>query len=521
MQPIDSVLIAGGGTAGWLTAAYLARVLGAGRPGGVQVTVVESSELPPIGVGEGSFPSIKGTLATLGIPEARFLREAQATFKQGVHFAHWVRPPGAPGAAHYMHPFSLPSQRPGGPELLPYWLMGLAGEGVGFAEAATLQQRVAAAGRAPKHAGDADYQGPLNYAYHFDAGRLAALLADHARALGVQHRVATIARVELDAHGAIAALHTQCGQTLRAGLYIDCTGFRAELIGQALQSPWKGLNDVLFVDRALAVQVPDDAAPDAPLACATIATAHEAGWTWDIALQQRRGVGYVYSSRHSSDADAEGVLRRYVGPAAEALAPRLLKLQVGYRPTMWVNNCVAVGLSAGFLEPLESSGIGLIETAAYLLAHLFPFDGDTAYAARHFNTLMRGRFERVIDFVKLHYAVSRRTDTAFWRDNTDPASWPDTLREQLAAWRCRPPHRLDFIADQEMYPTASWQFVLYGMEYSTDMAAAGAGHGRHEDARREFQMLRHVAQRAVADLPPHRALVEQLCGAAAGAQVAA
>jgi tryptophan halogenase len=134
---------------------------------------------------------------------------------------------------------------------------------------------------------------------------------------------------------------------------------------------------------------------------------------------------------------------------------------------------------------------------------------------------MRGRFERVIDFVKLHYAVSRRTDTAFWRDNTDPASWPDTLREQLAAWRCRPPHRLDFIADQEMYPTASWQFVLYGMEYSTDMTAAGAGHGRHEDARREFQMLRHVAQRAVADLPPHRALVEQLCGAAAGAQVAA
>jgi tryptophan halogenase len=516
MQPIDSVLIAGGGTAGWLTAAYLARVLGTGRPGGVRITVVESSELPPIGVGEGSFPSIKGTLAAIGIAEARFLREAHATFKQGVHFAHWVRAPGEPGPPHYFHPFSLPSQRPGGPELLPYWLMGDAAEGTGFAEAATLQQRVAAAGRAPKRIGDADYQGPLNYAYHFDAGRLAALLAGQARALGVAHQVATIERVELSAQGDIAALHTADGQALRAGLYVDCTGFRAELIGRALGSRWQGLDDVLFVDRALALQVPH-ATPDAALACATISTAHEAGWTWDIALQQRRGIGYVYSSRHTDDARAEQVLRAYAGAAGQGVEPRLLTLQVGYRPVQWVGNCAAVGLSAGFLEPLESSGIGLIETAACLLAHLFPFDGDTARAGRHFNALMSGRFERVIDFVKLHYAISGRRDTAFWRDNTDPASWTDALRDKLALWRSRPPHRLDFVADLEMYPTASWQFVLYGMEYATDMRGAGAGHGRHADARREFETLREVAQRAIADLPPHRALVEHLCASPAAA----
>jgi tryptophan 7-halogenase len=510
MKPIQSVLIVGGGTAGWLTAAFLARTLGTASGDGVRVTLVESSDIGIIGVGEGTFPSIKGTLAAIGIDEARFLRESNATFKQGIKFVDWVRARGVAGADHYFHPFSLPSQKPGGPELLPYWLLGAAGPGVALAEAATLQKRVADASHGPKRVGDADFLGPLNYAYHFDAARFAALLGEHARSLGVARVLATVERVELDPSGAIGAVVTRESGPLRADLYVDCTGFRGALIGGALGSPFRNINDILFVDRAVAMQVPYER-PDAPIASYTISTAHEAGWTWDIGLQKRRGIGYVYSSRYTDDARAEQVLRSYIGPSSDALSARQLKLNVGYRETQWVKNCVSVGLSAGFLEPLESSGIGLIETAAYLIGYLFPFDGNTAPVAKLFNELMRARFERIVNFVKMHYCLTQRTDTPFWIDNADPRTVPDTLKEKLSMWRCRPPHRLDFVTDLEMYLPASWQFVLYGMEYKTDLEPVRACYPRFEDARQEFQTIRQVSLRALADLPSHRALVEHVC----------
>lgn len=514
MKSFHNVLIVGGGTAGWLTACFLAKTLGAGTQQGVQITLVESPEIGIIGVGEGTFPSIRGTLSAIGLDEARFVRECQATFKQGIRFDDWVRPPGAHGAGHYFHPFSHPSQRQGGPELLPYWLRGLAGEDVPFAQAATMQKRVADAARGPKRFGDADFLGPMNYAYHFDAGCFARLLGEHGRSLGVRHVLGTVERVELDAQGAIASVHTREQGALVADLYIDCTGFRAALIGEALGSQLKPLDDVLFVDRALAIQVPY-AAPDTPIPSYTISTAHDAGWTWDIGLQQRRGVGYVYSSRHTSDERAEAVLRRHIGEASNAIPARALKLKVGYREVQWVKNCVAVGLSGGFLEPLEASGIGMIETAAYLIGFLFPFNGDTAPVAGTFNHLMRERYARVTDFLKLHYCLSQRTDSQFWIDNADPASIPATLQAKLAMWTGRAPHRLDFVSDLEMYPTSSWQYVLYGMEFKTTLHASGTDPARHAEAAREFQTIAELSGRALADLPPHRALVEHFCARAA------
>jgi len=510
MQSIQNILIVGGGTAGWLTAAFLARSLGTDAGGPVAITLVESSDIGIIGVGEGTFPSIRGTLAAIGLDEGRFIRDCSATFKQGIRFDHWVRPPGQPGASHYLHPFSQPSQRGGGPELLPYWLLGAAPPDMAFAQAVTMQKRVADAARGPKRPGDADFQGPLNYAYHFDAGRFAALLAEHAQTLGVRRVLATVDAVTLDASGAIDAVHTREQGRLTADLYIDCTGFRATLIGQALGVPLRSVRDVLFVDRAVALQVPYDR-PDAPIPAYTIATAHEAGWTWDIGLQQRRGVGYVYASRYTDDLQAEQLLRRHIGPASDGLDARRLTLEVGYREQQWVKNCVAVGLSSGFLEPLEASGIGLIEVAAYLIGCLFPADGHTAPAAQQFNAMMCARYERIVDFIKLHYCLSQRSDSAFWRDNADPRSIPATLQDKLAMWRCRPPHRLDFVSDFEMYPSSSWQYVLYGMEYATDLRHARAAHPRWDEARAEMAMIQQVSQRALADLPTHRDLVSHFC----------
>jgi tryptophan halogenase len=459
-----------------------------------------------VGVGEGTFPSIRGTLSLIGIDEATFIRECHATFKQGIRFDHWVRPKGAPGSDHYFHPFSHPSQRPGGPELLPYWLMGAAGD-VPFAAAATLQKHVADERHGPKRFNDGDFLGPLNYAYHFDAGRFAALLCAHAQTLGVRRMEANVEHVTLAADGAIDAVHTREAGVMKADLYIDCTGFRARLIGEALGSPFKNIHDTLFVDRALALQVPYER-HDTPIASYTISTAHEAGWTWDIGLHDRRGIGYVYSSRHTSDERAEEVLRGYIGKAAENRSPRQLKLNVGYRETQWVKNCVAIGLSGGFLEPLESSGIGLIEAATYMVGFLFPYDGNLAPAAKQFNAHMKARYERIVDFVKMHYCLTQRTDNAFWTDNADPASIPETLRDQLAMWRARPPHRLDFVTDIEMYPPSSWQYVLYGMEFATNLHANRAALPDFDAARHEFRTIAQLGQHAVKDLPPHRALVE-------------
>ena len=519
MAALKRILIVGGGTAGWLTANYLARVLNAASQQSVQIRLVESADIGILGVGEGTFPSIRGTLSAIGLDEARFLRGATATFKQGIKFIDWVRPPGTPGTDHYFHPFSLPSQRGDSPELLPYWLLGAA-PGTAFAEAATMQKRVVDAFRGPKRSSDNEYQGRLNYAYHFDAARFAALLAEHGRSLGVAHTLATVENVELDETGAIARVVTREAGAISADLYVDCSGFRAALIGKALGSEFKSAKDTLFVDRAVAIQVPY-ARPDTPIPSYTISTAHEAGWTWDIGLHTRRGVGYVYSTRHTDDTRAEEVLRRYIGPAADGLSARVLKFEAGFRPEQWRRNCVAVGLSAGFVEPLESTGIGLIEMGAYLIAHLLPADGDMTRVARHFNAVMTTRYERIFDFIKMHYCLSRRRDSQFWLDNVDVASVPDSLRDQLAMWRSRPPHRLDFITDVEMFLPASWQFILYGMEFETDLSPMRAMYPRIDEARREFEMIRKVSSHAIVDLPDHRALVEELCARGLARQPAA
>jgi len=512
MARLKKVLIVGGGTAGWLAACYLAKAVNASDPHSVQVHLVESPDIGLLGVGEATFPSIRGTLSAIGLDERRFLVGATATYKQGIHYRHWVRPPEAPGADHFFHPFNAPSQRPGGPELLPYWLLGGAPAGMPFADAVSMQSTLVDHSRAPKRAGDADYQGPMNHAFHFDAACFARVLAEHGQqALGVVRHVATVERTELDERGAIARVVTREAGDLTADLYVDCTGLRGMLIGNVMQSPFRSRADVLFANRAVAMQVPYET-PDAPIPSYTISTAQEAGWIWDIGLQKRRGVGYVYSSRHTTDERAEEVFRRYLGSAGEGLEAMHIKFETGYRPEHWRKNCVAVGLAGGFVEPLESTGIALIELATYLLTHLLPSDTDAMErAARHFNEMMVARYDRIIDFIKMHYCLSQRRDSAFWTDNTDPATIPQTLQDKLAQWKHRPPHRLDFIGDLEMFLVSSWQYVLYGMEFKTDISPMRNGYPRMDEARQEFRHIQLAASQALHDLPDHRALVEQKC----------
>ena len=502
-----SILIVGGGTAGWLTAAYLAKFLDLPDHPSLQITLLESPEIGTIGVGEGAFPTMRTTLQFLGIDETRFIRETAATFKQGIRFADWLQTPSEGRHSHYFHPFEAPFYTEEA-SLVPYWLLQDEATRPPFAEAVTIQNRVANAQRGPKRAGEGEYTGPLNYAYHFDAGKLGEVLAERARELGVHHVTDRVMDVTLQRDGAIDCVVTADHGALQADLFVDCSGFHAELIGGALRAPFKSAKRYLFTDRALACKLPNEQ-PDAPLESFTIATAHPAGWTWDIALAGARGIGTVYSSAHMDDAAAEKVLRTYVGARIDEVQPRLIKFEPGYREQQWIKNCVAVGLSAGFLEPLESTGVVLIEAAVSMIAELFPHNGPIDAPAKRFNALMTARFDNIITFLKLHYCLSRREEP-FWRDNIDPASIPDRLQELLEQWRHRPPNRYDFILDLESFAFFNYQYILYGMEYRTDLSAGRADFPNVRAAEKLFQKIRMFGERATAELPTHRALIEQI-----------
>ncbi|QAY75338.1 tryptophan halogenase family protein [Sphingosinicella sp. BN140058] len=499
------VIVVGGGTAGWVTAAYLAKRLNAASQGGIRLTVIESPDIPVIGVGEGSFPSIRKTLSAIDIDEADLIREANATFKQGIRFADW-RAPGPDGPHHYFHPFQI-SDQSDGLDLLPYWLMGAAGDAA-WAEVNTVQKSAADACLAPKLPGHPPFAGPLTYAYHFDAVLLGRLLRKRAVALGARHVEDKVTGVELGEDGSIAALLCREGGRVAADLYVDCTGFRAQLIGEALGIPFHSRRGELFVDSAVALQVPYEQ-PGGPIASQTIATARSAGWIWDIGLHERRGTGYVYSSAYTDDEAALRTLRAYVGPGADAIEPRLLEFEAGYRQIQWHKNCVAIGLSSGFIEPLEATGIGFAEIAALMLVNLFPWGGDQEVSARQFNAIMVKRYDHVVDFIKLHYCLSDRADSAFWIDNRDPATWSDGLSERLERWRYRAPDFIDVDLNHDIFLAANWQYVLYGMGYKSDLGAQAGAFRYHAEARRAFADIRAQQANAQRLLPSHRALIEQ------------
>jgi tryptophan halogenase len=501
------ILIVGGGTAGWLTAAYLAKHLDLSDEGKLEITLLESPELGIIGVGEGTFPTIRTTLQFLGIDESHFIREASATFKQGIRFTDWVRTPRDGEHSHFFHPFEAPFYTEG-TSLVSYWLLQDEKTRPPFAQAMTIQDRVAEARRAPKRPHEGDFAGPLNYAYHFDAASLAQVLATRARELGVRHLEGLLTGVALDATGAIEHIVTDRHGDLTADLYIDCSGFRAELIGRALQVPFKSVKQYLFTDRALACKLPYDK-PDAPLESYTIAAAHEAGWIWDIGLSGARGMGCVYSSDHMSDDRAAEVLAAYVGRSESEISPRDIPFDAGYRERQWVRNCVAVGLSGGFLEPLESTGVVMIEAAVGMIAELFPHNGPVDAPARRFNELMAARYDNIVTFLKLHYCLSQREEP-FWRDNADPASIPERLQDLLEQWRYRPPGRFDFILDLESFAFFNYQYILYGMEFRTDLSPVRDEFPNVEGAEKLFAKIRNFGERAAHDLPSHRALIEAI-----------
>jgi len=457
------IVIVGGGTAGWITALYLSRVSGSMLDQPPEITLVESSDIPTVGVGEATTPSLRFTLAAAGVDEYEFMRACDATFKHGIQFCNWTHAPSDDPTESYFHPFQHPF-RLGVDHFAKHWQDMPVAERFSFSQMATIQQAMAETGLAPKSNAFPQYEGVVPYAYHLDAGKLATYLKQLAISSGVHHVISNVQEVITAEDGAVQELLLDEDQVLAGDFFFDCSGFRALLIDHDKQNNFNNKNDILFCDRAVVTRVPINSLND--IQPYTKSTAQQNGWVWDINLTDRRGVGHVYASTYQDDDQARVVLADYIGVAVDDLESRKLHMKIGYYDQQWRQNCVAIGLSAGFLEPLESTGIYLTEMAVWMACQLLPRYFSEREAASTFNAKMVHHFENIVDFIKAHYCLSKRTDSTFWTDNCNPETWSEELQELLSSWQLDGPNDYDFDKKIQCFSTENYQFVYYGMQPS-------------------------------------------------------
>ena len=479
---VRKVVVTGGGTAGWNTAALLAQHFGSL----LEITLVESEEIGTVGVGEATFPSIHGFHRLLELDEREFMRATKASFKLGISFEDW----GGLGD-RYIHAFGTIGKSTWMGDFQHFWLaareQGIAGDLGDYC----FERKAAAAGKFALS--DAVH---INYAYHLDAGLYAAYLRQYSEARGVKRIEGKISRVEQDPEsGYLRALVLESGESVPGDLFVDCTGFRALLIEQTLKAGFEDYGQWLRADRALAVQTPSSGA----IPPYTRAMARQAGWQWRIPLQHRVGNGLVFSSQYQSEEEARSTLLGNLDGAA-LFEPRLLKFKTGRRLKAWDKNCVSIGLSSGFIEPLESTSIHLIQIGATRLAQLFPFNGCTPSLVKRYNEQSRVEFEKIRDFIILHYKQTERDDTAFWRDCRDMPI-PDSLVERIELFR---ESAMAYQGADEMFRVESWVQVMIGQR----VRPRTYHHmGRLMEAGRlkvALDTLRNSINNAVARMPTHR-----------------
>lgn len=488
-QPVKRVVIAGGGTAGWTVAAALAQQLGPL----LDITLVESDEIGIVGVGEATIPTFRTFHALLGIDEREFMRATQASFKLGIQFENWGRL-----GDRYIHPFGDIGKSSWMADFHHMWLMGKARGFAGdpgdycFEHAAALAGKFAVSDKSK-----------INYAYHLDASLYARFLRGLFEPKGVKRIEGKIARVEQDGEsGYVTALLMENGERVAGDLFVDCTGLRGLLIEQTLAAGYEDWRHWLQTDSALAVPTESTAS----ITPYTRSLARSAGWQWRIPLQHRVGNGLVYSSGHLPEDQARAELLANL--ESKALAePRLIRYVTGRRRKCWVKNVVAIGLASGFLEPLESTSIHLIQIGAMRLIQLFPFEGNFEALSVRFNARLRYDFEHVRDFIILHYKLTQRDDTPFWRSCRD-LDIPDSLAERIALFADSGHIQLEA---EELFRTASWLYVMVGQgvmpRHHHHMGALLGD----ERLRRALDSLKHNIERAVANMPEHRQFLQDYC----------
>lgn len=524
------LVIVGGGSAGWMTAAYLNGALNRrGEDPRVEITLLESPDTPRISVGEATIPSMRHLLAVVGVDEMEFMKVTEATFKQSIKYVNWVHNDNS----FYHHPFSSMRLQP-----IDYagrdWLQS--DRSIPFMETCSVQPLVCEWGRAPQMFGEWRMGARLNYAYQMNAQKFADYLRDFSTARGVTHISANMAAVSKHPNGDIAAVTTDQGQRLEADLFVDCTGFRALLLEQQMGVGYQDFKQFLLCDRAVTMHVPYDRFYPGMVRPYTTATALSNGWIWDIPMQSRRSIGYVHSSDFINEADAEKEMRAYQGPGCEDLPCRFIPFKAGRRLQQWQGNCVAIGLSGGFIEPLESTGLYLSDLGAVLLAEHFPWRReDQAVLAERYNRLMANRYFEILDFINMHYCLTKRTDTEFWRTVQQKEHITERLQAKFEFWRHKPPSAHDFQdqwfmqmpteaiagAQQDQRPVTdtgglwnheSYECIMYGMDALRDECDQWFGTQRpptkvHPAIMQRLKMAHQM-------LPPHALWLQRVLGMA-------
>ncbi|MFT7558123.1 MAG: tryptophan halogenase [Flavobacteriales bacterium] len=506
---IRSIIIVGGGTAGWLSAARLAKDHCADKKDGIKIRVIESPDVKTVGVGEGTWPTLRATLRELGISEFDFIRSCDASFKQGSKFIAWQNA----NNDHYHHPFTPPEGFPKN-NLLGAWQKAHTDQA--FAYCASPQAKLIDAGRAPKQIQTPEYAAVVNYSYHLDAGKFANFLRKHCcENLGVQYINDHVDHVNLDNDGYIKSLNCRENGEKTADLFIDCSGASGLLIEKTLGSTIKRCDNILFNNRALAVHVPYLDEQQEIESC-TISHAQQNGWIWDIGLPSRRGVGHVYSSDYHSADKAWQDLQNYLASSLPAhsitsLEPRELKFTPGYRETPWLKNCVAIGMASGFIEPLEASAIAMIELASKTISKELPHNREHMdIISKRYNQRFSERWERVINFLKLHYVLSRREDSDYWIDNRHSDSIPESLKELLQIWKYQVPSTSEFYHIEDLFGPPSYQYILYGMNYFPLASTHSTVWDCQNTSHRIFASIDEKIQRGLANLPNNRNLLNAI-----------
>jgi tryptophan halogenase len=502
VTPVHQVVVIGGGTAGWMTAAGLSKML----KGRIAVRLVESEEIGIVGVGEATIPVIKTFNAALEIDEDEFLRTTQGTFKLGIEFVNW----GAIGD-RYIHGFGRVGRDFASLPFHHYWLRlreaGLA-EDLSAYSINTVAPLQAKFMRAQAEFGDSPIA-EIASAFHFDATLYSRYLRGYAERRGVRRTEGRIVQVEQRAEdGHVTAVVLASGERVDGDFFIDCSGMRALLVGQTLKSPYEDWSHWLPCDRAVAVPC----ASVSPLLPLTRATAHGAGWQWRIPLQHRIGNGHVYSSRFTSQDEATALLLNNLdgAPLAE---PRHIPFAPGVRPRPWVRNCVAVGLASGFLEPLESTSIHLIQTAIARLVTFFPHAGFDGADIDEYNAQTRTEYERIRDFIILHYKATTRNDSPFW-NYCRTMNVPDTLQRKIDLFASN--GRI-FRDSHDLFAEASWLQVMVGQRITPRGHHPFAQLAEVGECRAMAADIADVIRQCVDVMPGHADFIRQHCAAAPAA----
>jgi tryptophan halogenase len=521
------VLIVGGGIAGWMTATHLHAALNRDGRRVCDVGLIETRDADAPTTAEATLPEINRYLSILGVDQPGFMRQAGATFSQGTRFVDWLDG----GGEYFYHPFGI--ERPGSIDRAAQrWLRS--NRSIPFADTVSVQPALCEANLAPLMLARWDFGPPLPYGFHVDAGKFTAFLKALATSGPVAYSADPAVGVDVTADGTVSAVVTAAGQRVEADLYVDCSGAEGFLV-ERLGVGWVDRSQSLLCDSLLSMNVAWERHYPGYVRPYTQATGLSAGWLQDMPLQDRRSLRYFYASAFQTDDDAARELREFEGPHAASLDIEDGRQRTGHREQAWVGNCIAIGGAANAIEPLASTNLYLVDHAAAMLVEHFPLGDELEPLAFRFNRIMANRFYEILDFVNLHYCLTRRDDSEFWREARQPSRITDRLKAKLDFWQSKQPTPADF-EDQDfpaqgreplphsrpfgdyrspidtgtLWDHESYQAVLYGMDFLGPECDARFGAERPDPV-----VPPHIAARiaqAPQKLPPHALWLRQALG---------